>query len=132
MNNLVNVFAYSYKMKIVGIVLILWGIYSFIAKYWQFHLLDPNLLTGLWSWGLVFIFFSKEKIDDERIHQVKFQALALAVPLGLCITHLVNYFFLNQQETDSDKLFQSIPAYHSLVIILLFALGMFHYLKHKY
>jgi len=126
-----NLFAYSYKMKIVGILLILWGLYLFASKYWQFHLVDLNLLTGLFCWGLVFIFFSKEKIDDERIHQVKFQALTWAVPVGLFITHLINYFLLSKPEPDSEKLIESIPAYHSLAIILLLALGSFHYLKYK-
>ncbi|TDE18007.1 hypothetical protein [Dyadobacter psychrotolerans] len=131
MKDTFNVFAYSHKMKIVGILLILWGIYSFSSKYWQFHLVDLNLLTGLFCWGLVFIFFSKEKTDDERIHQVKFQALTWAVPAGLSITHLINYFLLSKPEPDSEKLIESIPAYHSLVIILLLALGLFHYLKYK-
>ena len=54
-----NLFAYSYKMKLVGILLILWGVYSFSSKYWQSHLVDLNLLTALFCWVLVFIFFSK-------------------------------------------------------------------------
>jgi hypothetical protein len=119
-------------MKIVGMLLILWGVYSFFSKYWRYHLLDMNLLTGISCWGLIFIFFSKEKIDDERIHQHKFQALTLAVPVGLCITHLINYFFLSPQEPDSGKLIHSLSAYHSLVIILLLALGQFYFLKNRH
>jgi hypothetical protein len=85
MKNLFGVFAYSYHLKIVGILLILWGMYSFIANYWLHQIADLNLLTGLSSWGLVFIFFSKEKVDDERIHQMKFQALTWALPVGLIL-----------------------------------------------
>jgi hypothetical protein len=128
MKNTFTVFAYSYKMKLVGILLILWGIFSFASKYRQFHVVDYNLLSGLICWGLIFIFFSKEKIDDERIHQVKFQALTWAVPIGLSITHLINYFLLS---ADAGKLMDSISAYHSLVMILMLALGLFHYLKYK-
>ena len=131
MNHTFSVFSYSYKMKFVGILLICWGIYSFYLKYHQFHLVDLNLLAGLSCWGLVFIFFSKEKIDDERIHQLKFQALTWAVPVGLCVTHLINYFLLSQPEPDSGQLFESIPAYHSIAMILLLSLGLFHYLKFK-
>ncbi len=126
-----NVFAYSYKLKIVGTLLICWGIYAFFSKYRQYNLVDLNLLTSLSCWGLVFIFFSKEKIDDERVHQVKFQSLTWAVPAGLSVTHLINYFFLSQDEPDSGKLIESISAYQSLVIILLLAFGLFHYLKYK-
>jgi hypothetical protein len=118
-------------MKIVGILLICWGIYSFSSKYRQLHLVDLNLLAGLSCWGLVFIFFSKEKIDDERIHQLKFQALTWAVPTGLFITHLINYIFLTTPESNAAGLFESIPAYHSIVMILLLSLGLFHYLKHN-
>ncbi|WAC13011.1 hypothetical protein [Dyadobacter pollutisoli] len=131
MKDTLNVFAYSYPMKIVGILLIGWGIYSFSSKYLQFHLVDLNLLAGLCCWGLVFIFFSKEKIDDERIHQLKFRALTWAVPVGLFVTHLINYFFLSKPEPNGGQLMESIPAYHSLVMILLLALVAFHYLRHK-
>jgi hypothetical protein len=131
MKDTFNVFAYSYKMKVVGILLICWGIYSCYAKYRQFDLIDLNLLAGISCWGLVFIFFSKEKIDDERIHQLKFQALTWAVPVGLCITHLLNYLFLSSPDRNSGQLFDSISAYQSLVMMLLLSLGLFHYLKHK-
>ncbi len=131
MRDTFNVFTYSYKMKIVGTLLICWGIYAFFSKYRQYNLVDLNLLTSLTCWGLVFIFFSKEKIDDERVHQVKFQSLTWAVPTGLFITHLINYFFLSRNEPDSGRLIESISAYQSLVIILLLAFGLFHYLKYK-
>lgn len=133
MKDTFNVFAYSYQMKIVGILLICWGIYSFSSKYLQFHLVDFTLLTGLSCWGLVFIFFSKEKIDDERIHQLKFRALTWAVPVGLFITHLINYFLLSKPEPNAGQLMESIPAYHSLALILLLSLVVFHYLnlRHK-
>jgi hypothetical protein len=118
-------------MKIVGILCILWGLYSFFSKYWRYQLLDINLITGLSCWGLIFIFFSKEKIDDERIHQLKFQALTWAVPVGLFITHLINYFYLSLPEPDSGKLIQSLSAYQALVIVLLLALGAFYFLKDR-
>lgn len=131
MLNTFRPFVYSYKLKLVGILLLLWGLYSSAVKYERYQLMDLNLLSGLWCWGLVFIYFSKEKIDDERIHLVKFQALTWAVPVGLTITHLLNYFFLNPQEPDSGKVMQSISAYPSLVIILVLALALFHYLKYR-
>jgi len=131
MNTLLNVFSYAYKMKIIGILCILWGFYSFFSKYWRYQLLDINLIAGLCCWGLIFIFFSKEKTDDERIHHLKFQALTWAVPVGFFITHLINYFFLSSQEPDSGKLIQSLSAYESLGIILLLALALFYYLKQR-
>lgn len=131
MKNAFSVFAYSYRMKVVGVLLILWGIYSFFSKYWQSDLVDLNLISSLTCWGLVFIFFSKEKVDDERVHQAKFQALTWSVPAGLFITHTINYFLLSKPEPDSQIVIDSISAYHSLAMILLLALGLFHYLKFK-
>ncbi len=131
MKTLVPIFYYSYRMKLVGIICILWGWYSFFSKYWQYQVWDINLITALSCWGLIFIFFSKEKIDDERIHQFKFQALTWAVPMGLFVTHLINYFFLSPEEPNSSKLIQSLSAYESLLIILLLALGVFYFLKSR-
>jgi hypothetical protein len=126
-----SLFAYSHKLKFLGMLLILWGSYLFASKYWQHHLLDLNLLSSLSCWGLIFIFFSKEKIDDERVHQIKFQALTWAVPSGLAITQLVNYFILDKARYNSGKILESISAYQSLVVILLLAFGLFHFLKYK-
>ena len=131
MKTLLPIFYYSYRMKLVGILCILWGLYSFFSKYWRYQLWDINLITALSCWGLIFIFFSREKIDDERIHHFKFQALTWAVPVGLFITHLINYFFLSPEEPNSGKLIQSLSAYESLLIVLLLALGVFYVLKSR-
>jgi CDP-diglyceride synthetase len=131
MKNTFSVFAYSYWMKIVGILLIVWGIYRFFSNYREYDVIDLNLISSLSCWGLVFIFFSKEKTDDERIHQMKFQALTWAVPIGLFATHLINYWFLGKSEYNSSSIMDSISAYHALLLILLLAFGLFHYLKHN-
>jgi len=39
--------------------------------------------------GFVILHFSKEKIDDERIHYLKFRALAFAVMNGLLLSWLI-------------------------------------------
>jgi hypothetical protein len=126
-----SVFSYSYQLKVVGLGCLVWGLYSFLITYWQYQIADFNLLTGLACWGLVFIFFSKEKIDDERIHQLKFQALTWSLPVGLFITHLINYLFLSQPEPNAGQLFQSISAYQALALILLLAFSLFHFLKSR-
>jgi hypothetical protein len=131
MNNSLLTIFYSYKWKIVGIACITWGIFSFVAKYLNHAIWDMNLLSGLTCWGLCFIFFSKEKTDDERIHQLKFRALAWGLPTGLLIVHMINYFFLSQAEPDSGKQIKSISAYASFTLVLLIAMSTFYYLKYK-
>jgi hypothetical protein len=122
---------YPYKWKIAGILFLLWGAFSFFSKYMHYAIWDFDLFSGLACWGLCFIFFSKEKRDDERIHHLKFRALTWAVPTGFFITHLVNYLFLNQEEPNSGKYIQSISAYSSLALILVIAVGAFYYFKYK-
>lgn len=122
-------FWYSYRFKIIGVLLILWGIYSFFVKYREHHLWDINLIAALLCWGLSFILFSREKTDDERTHDHKFKALTWAVPVGLIITHLINYFFLSQPEPDSGTYTRSVSAYVALSIILATALVVFYYLQ---
>jgi hypothetical protein len=131
MNNSILVSFYSYRWKIAGILFILWGIVSFLFKHRRFAIWDLNLLSGLICWGLCFIFFSKERTDDERVHHLKFRAVTWGLPTGLLITHLINYFFLSQEEPDSGKYVQSISAYSSAAIVLVITLSTYYYLKYK-
>ncbi|HTE28450.1 hypothetical protein [Flavitalea sp.] len=128
--SIVNLF-YSYRLKFVGLLCIAWGIVSFYMKHYRSAIWDFNLLSALFSWGLCFIFFAKEKHDDERIHHLKFRALTFSLPVGLFITHLVNYIFLSQVEPDSGKFVESISAYKMFAIVMVVALATFYYFKHK-
>jgi len=121
---------YSNRLKYVGIACILWGIISFVIKLRSVGLYDINMLSGLLSWGFCFLFFSKEKRDDERIHMLKFHALAYGVPMGLMVTHLINYFYFNRG-TSQAGITQSISAFQSFAIMLGFSLVMFYVLKFR-
>lgn len=131
MTNLYSSVFFSYRLKVVGVLLLAWAIISFFLKYMKHAIWDVQLLVALVCWGLCFIFFSKERIDDERIHHLKFRALAWGLPLGLFLTHLINYFFLSPEEPDSGKYVRSISAYTSIAMILTIATGAFYYLKFK-
>ncbi len=122
---------FSHRLKIIGLLLLIWAVISFLIRHSKYAIWDFELLCGLICWGLCFIFFAREKVDDERIHHLKFRALAWAVPLGLFLTHLVNYFYLNQGEPDSGKYTRSISAYSSIAMILTIAVGTFYFLKFK-
>src|SRR5688500_10896568 len=90
-----NSFPYSYWAKILGLVIIAAGVISFFQQYQRKGIFDFNELGVGFSWGLIFIFFSKEKTDDEMVQALKFKALARAVIVAFFITHLYNYLFLN-------------------------------------
>ena len=126
-----NAFPYSYWTKILGLMIIIAGVISFFLQYHKKGIFDSNELAIGFSWGLVFIFFSKEKMDDEMIHGLKFKALARAIIVGFFITHLYNYVFLNWRFKREHDIILSISAYQFLALTLIIATGSFYYLKRQ-
>lgn len=126
-----NSFPYAYWVKILGIAVVLSGIVLFFAKRHKMGIWDFNELATGMSWGLLFVFFSREKADDEMIHSLKFRALTMAVISAFSITHLYNYLFLNRRLERPDGILLSISAYQFLALTLLIATGCFYYLKYQ-
>jgi len=87
-------FPYHPAVKILGVLLLLFAATGIIYKTFGQH--DYSSLTPgfqIFSLGLIFIFFSKEKYDDERIHQLKFQSLTWGILTSYFITLGITYFF---------------------------------------
>lgn len=126
-----NSFPYSYWTKMLGVLIIILGLVSFFQQYYKKGIFDYNEIAVGLSWGLVFIFFSKEKTDDEMIRSLKFKALAMAVIVAFSITHLYNYLFLNWRLERNNDIILSISAYQFLALTLMIATGYFYYLKHQ-
>ena len=126
-----NSFPYSYGLKILGLGIIAAGIISFFVQHDKKGFFDFNELAVGLSWGLVFIFFSKEKTDDEMMHGLKFRALARAIIVAFFGTHLYNYLFLNWNFDKDHDTILSISAYQFLALTLLIATAYFYYLKRE-
>jgi hypothetical protein len=126
-----NPFPYSYWTKILGGLLVIIGFISFFTQHHKKGVYDLNELAIGLSWGFVFIFFSKEKSDDEMIRSLKFKALAVAVIVAFSITHLYNFLFLNWRLKRENDVILSISAYQFLALTLIIATGYFYYLKHQ-
>ena len=126
-----SVFPYAYWTKLLGLLIIIAGVISFFFQYQKKGVFDGNELAIGFSWGFIFIFFSKEKTDDEMIHGLKFKALSRAVIVSFTITHLYNYIFLNWHFKREHDLILSISAYQFLALTLIIATGIFYYLKHQ-
>jgi hypothetical protein len=124
-------FPYSNWMKILGLVIIALGVASFVQQFYKKGIFDSNELAIGLSWGLVFIFFSKEKTEDEMMHSLKFKALARAVIIAFFITHLYNYIFLNWRFDRGNDVILSISAYQFLALTLIIATCNFYYLRHQ-
>jgi hypothetical protein len=126
-----NPFPYSYWAKILGVLIIAAGIISFFLQHDKKGVFDFNELAAGLSWGFVFIFFSKEKMDDEMIRSLKFKALARAIIVSFPITHLYNYLFLNWRLKREHDIILSISAYQFLALTLMIATAYFYYLKRQ-
>ena len=124
-------FPYSYWTKILGLLIIIAGIVSFLTKYHKKGIFDFNELAIGFSWGFVFIFFSKEKTDDEMMQGLKFKALTRAIIVSFFITHLYNYIFLNWRFTRDHDIILSISAYQFLALTLIIATASFYYGKYR-
>ena len=126
-----NPFPYSYWAKILGLLIIIAGVISFFHQYHKKGIFDANELAIGLSWGLVFIFFSKERTDDEMIQVLKFKALTRAIIIAFSIAHLYNYIFLNWRFRRGHDMILSISAYQFLALTLIIATICFHYLKRQ-
>lgn len=126
-----NSFPYGYWTKILGVVIIAAGIISYFLQYYKNGAFDLNELAVGLSWGFVFIFFSKEKTDDEMIQGLKFRSLSKAIIIAFSITQLYNYFFLNLSFKREHDNILSISAYQFLALTLIIATANFHYLKSR-
>ncbi len=126
-----NPFPYSYWTKILGLMIIIAGVISFFSQYNKRGIYDFNELAVGLSWGFVFIFFSKERTDDEMMRSLKFKALTTAVIISFSITHLYNYLFLNWRFKRENDVILSISAYQFLALTLIIATAYFYYLKHQ-
>lgn len=124
-------FPYSYWTKFLGLLIIIAGMVSFFRQYHKKGIFDTNELAIGLSWGLVFIFFSKERTDDEMIHSLKLKALTRAIIIAFSITHLYNYLFLNWRFRREHDMILSVSAYQFLALTLIIATITFHYLKHR-
>jgi len=124
-------FPYSYWTKILGLVIIVVGIFSFFQQHHKKGIFDFNELAVGCSWGLLFIFFSREKTDDEMIQGLKFKALTRAIIVGFFMTHLYNYIFLNWDLDRKHNVILSISAYQFLSLTLALATILFYFLRYQ-
>jgi len=124
-------FPYSYWLKALGVLIFILKMISLFLQYREKGAIDPNQLALGICWGLFFIFFSKEKVDDEMTHALKFRALATAVIISFFSTLFYNYYFLNWQYNQRRDLVLSISAYQFLALTLIIATTIYYYRRHQ-
>jgi hypothetical protein len=114
-------FPYHPAVKMLGVALLLFAFvgvgYKILFRHGDYGSIAHAFQIA--SLGLVFIFFSKEKYDDERIHQIKFQALTWGVLSAYFATLGVTY------------LFRILSVHEFLCLALSLTTVMFYVLKHR-
>ncbi len=126
-----NSFPYSYWTKTFGVVIIIASFISFFSKYYENRIFDLNQLAVGFSWGFVIIFFSREKMDDELIQSLKFQALTWAIIVSFSFTNVYNLLFLNWRFQRAHDITISISAFQFFALMLIIATARFYYLKRQ-
>jgi hypothetical protein len=102
-----------------------------ISNIFFFDLLDFEMAAQPICIGLVILFFSKGKVDDERIHYLKFRALAFAVLNGLILSWLLTKVLYNWNYSVKDSYSHPISASVFIIITIVLAYLRLHFLKNK-
>lgn len=80
--------------------------------------------------GLMMQFFAKERINDERVEQLKMKALFMTMSVGLGFGMIAQYYLyliFPALRLNPEKAYQPLSVYEFLSVVFLIALGLFHY-----
>jgi hypothetical protein len=83
------------------------------------------IASGTMTAGLFMLLFTPERIDDERVREWKFKAIAWGFAGGLLGVVLYDMMVMSLQIT----VWPVLSAYDSLLIVTALALGLFHFLR---
>lgn len=73
--------------------------------------------------GLIYLFFSREKIEDERVQVLKLKAICVAFFNAWAITGMVRFAVYLQDRSVPPR---TMSAYDVMFVTLVLALGLFH------
>ena len=86
--------------------------------------------------GLLLLFFTQERADDERVRALKLEALSAAFSIAFSLTLVVNWL-LNRHWTTAGgpdgapMPWQSISALDLIILTMVVALAVFHYRRRQ-
>src|SRR3954447_10737706 len=86
--------------------------------------------------GLMMVFFSRERIHDERVQDLKLKALSGAFSVSFTLTLIVNWFLNRDFHPGRDfdgatGVWRSISAFDLIVLTMVVALALFHYWRFR-
>jgi hypothetical protein len=108
-------FPYHPLFKIFGAALLLFALAGTGYQLFTGTFDSMEIPARIAAIGLILIFFSRDKADDERVHQLKFRGLSLGVLYAYFLTFPFAYFSYE------------VSANEFVTISLLFAVAVFYY-----
>jgi hypothetical protein len=107
--------------KIAGVCVVLLGIPLGALA------LDREFLGSAASIGLMLIFFARERIEDERVLQLKMKAMFYAMIAGIGVIPVANHYLFVVLRGTLISRPPKLAVMEFLSGIVLIALGLFHY-----
>ena len=82
--------------------------------------------------GLMMVFFSRERIHDERVQDLKLKAINAAFSASFALTLILNWFLNRDGDITRDfdgktMAWRSISALDLIIVTMVVALVLFHY-----
>jgi hypothetical protein len=86
--------------------------------------------------GLMLAFFSKERVDDERVQDLKLKALSAAFSVSFTLTLILNWllnrdFDVRRDFDGATGVWRSISAFDLIIVTMGVALALFHYWRRQ-
>ena len=111
-------------LKVGGIIITLISVpLGIFTRDW--HLFQVTLCIGL-----MMQFFAKERINNERVEQLKMKALFLTMSVGLGFSVIAQYYLcliFPSLRWNPEQAYQPLSVYEFLSSVFLIALGLYHY-----
>jgi hypothetical protein len=109
----------SHKLFAAGLIVIVAAVHLLNTGY-----ADWNAGADMvYVMGLIYLFFSKEKIEDERVKHLKLKAICVAFFNGWAVTGIVRFIVYLQDRSVPPR---TMSAYDAMFVTLVIALGLFH------
>lgn len=82
--------------------------------------------------GLMMIFFSRERVHDERVQDLKLKAVSAAFSVSFTLTLVINWGLNRDWDPTRDfdgrtAVWRSISAFDLIILTMVVALALFHY-----
>jgi uncharacterized membrane protein len=119
----------SAATKRLGLVIVLVGApLLHFAVPGAFWIRTSAALAG----GLMMIFFSRERVHDERVQDLKLKAISAAFSVSFTLTLIINWWLNRDWDPTRDfdgraAAWRSISALDLIIVTMVVALALFHY-----